>query len=114
TLFHELTHSTGHTSRVGREGIEVLNSFGSESYSKEELIAEMGAAYLCGFSGISPATVENSAAYLRSWISVLKGDSKLIVTAASQAQRASDYIRGIAGKTVADVTVEPEGELIEA
>jgi antirestriction protein ArdC len=111
TLFHELTHSTGHASRVGREGIEVLNSFGSESYSKEELIAEMGAAYLCGFSGISPATVENSAAYLRSWISVLKGDSRLIVTAASQAQRASDYIRGIAGKTAVDAS---EPEAIEA
>ena len=94
TLFHELTHSTGHASRIGREGIEQLNSFGSESYSKEELIAEMGSAYLCGFTGIAPAVIENSAAYLRSWISALKGDSKLLVTAASQAQKAADYIRG--------------------
>ena len=64
TLFHELTHSTGHKSRVGRDGIEHLNTFGSESYSKEELIAEMGAAMLCGVTGISPAVIENSAAYL--------------------------------------------------
>jgi antirestriction protein ArdC len=94
TLFHELTHSTGHVSRVGRDGVEVLNTFGSEAYSKEELIAEMGSAMLCGITGIAPATIENSAAYLRSWLGVLKGDSKVVVTAASQAQKAADYIRG--------------------
>jgi antirestriction protein ArdC len=94
TLFHELTHSTGHPSRVGREGITELNTFGSDSYSREELVAEMGSAMLCGVTGISPAVLENSAAYLRSWISVLKGDSKLLVTAASQAQKAADYIQG--------------------
>lgn len=92
TLFHELTHSTGHKSRVGRDGIEQLNTFGSESYSREELIAEMGAAMLCGVTGISPAVIENSAAYLQCWINRLKGDSKLLLSAASQAQKASDYI----------------------
>src|ERR1700737_2223591 len=85
TLFHELTHSTGHASRVGRDGIEQLNTFGSESYSREELIAEMGAAMLCGFAGISPHTLENSAAYLQSWLRVLKSDSRMVVTAASGA-----------------------------
>jgi antirestriction protein ArdC len=95
TLFHELVHSTGHSSRIGREGIEQLNTFGSELYSREELIAEMGAAMLCGVTGIAPAVIENSAAYLRSWIGVLKGDSKLLVQAASAAQKAADYIRGI-------------------
>jgi antirestriction protein ArdC len=94
TLYHELGHSTGHASRVGREGIEELNSFASESYSKEELIAEMTSAMLCGVTGIAPAVIENSAAYLRSWITALKGDSKLLVTAASAAQKAADYIRG--------------------
>jgi antirestriction protein ArdC len=94
TLFHELTHSTGHSSRVGREGIEQLNTFGSESYSKEELIAEMGAAMLCGVTGITPATIQNSASYLQHWIRALRGDSKLLVSAASQAQRAADYIQG--------------------
>jgi len=93
TLFHELTHSTGHGSRVGREGIEDLAAFGSESYSKEELIAEMGAAMLCGVTGIVPATIQNSASYLQHWINRLKGDSKLLVSAASAAQKAADFIR---------------------
>jgi antirestriction protein ArdC len=105
TLFHELTHSTGHTSRIGREGIEQLNEFGSESYSREELIAEMGAAMLCGVTGISPAVLDNSAAYLANWIQVLKGDSKLLVQAASAAQKAADYIRGITPKSAGE-TVE--------
>lgn len=96
TLFHELVHSTGHASRIGREGIEKLNSFGSESYSKEELVAELGAAMLAGACGISPAVINNNAAYLKSWIEVLKGDSRLIVSAASAAQKAADYIRNIA------------------
>ncbi len=94
TLYHELTHSTGHASRVGREGIEQLNTFGSESYSKEELIAEMVAAFLCGCVGIAPATIQNSASYLQHWITRLRGDSKLLVSAASAAQKAADYIRG--------------------
>ena len=94
TLFHELTHSTGHAARVGREGIEQLNAFGSESYSREELIAEMGAAMLCGFTGVSPHTLENSAAYLQSWLRVLKSDSRMVITAASAAQKAADYILG--------------------
>jgi len=94
TLFHELTHSTGHTKRVGRDGIEKLNTFGSESYSKEELIAEMGAAMLCGVAGIERKTLSNSAAYLKSWIDVLKSDARMVVSAASQAQKAADYIQG--------------------
>ena len=96
TLFHELTHSTGHTSRIGREGIEQLNTFGSESYSREELDAELGAAMLCGVTGVEPVTLSNSAAYLSSWIERLSGESKLIISAASAAQKAADYIRNIA------------------
>jgi antirestriction protein ArdC len=94
TLFHELTHSTGHASRVGREGIEQLNTFGSDSYSREELIAEMGAAMMCGVTGIAPATLQNSAAYLKTWIERLKSDSRLLVSAASAAQKSADYILG--------------------
>jgi antirestriction protein ArdC len=93
-FFHEIVHSTGHASRIGREGIEQLNTFGSATYSREELIAEMGAAMLCGVTGIAPAVIENSAAYLQSWISRLRGDSRLLVSAASAAQRAADYILG--------------------
>jgi antirestriction protein ArdC len=92
TLFHELAHSTGHPSRVGRDGIENVNSFASTSYSKEELIAEMASAFLCGIAGIAPVTLSNSASYLQSWISRLRGDSRLLMSAASHAQKAADYI----------------------
>lgn len=98
TLFHELTHSTGHAKRLGREGFDRPQMFGSESYSREELIAEMGSAMLCGVAGIEQSTLANSAAYLKSWIARLKADSKLVVSAASAAQKAADYIRGESGK----------------
>lgn len=94
-LFHELIHSTGHESRLKREGIIGSHAFGSKAYSKEELIAEMGAAFLCGHAGISPATIDDSAAYLQSWIRALKGDSKLVIQAASQAQKAAEYLLGV-------------------
>lgn len=96
TFFHELVHSTGHAKRLGRDGIESLNNFGSESYSKEELVAEVGAAMLCGVAGIERETIADSASYLQSWIKALKGDPKLIVSAASQAQKAADRVRGLA------------------
>jgi antirestriction protein ArdC len=107
TLFHELTHSTGHPSRVGREGIMEHNPFGSQDYSKEELVAEMGAAMLCGVAGIESQTLGNSAAYLQSWISQLKSDSRLIVSAASQAQKAADYILA---RAVAETESDTKGE----
>jgi antirestriction protein ArdC len=91
TLFHELTHSTGHESRLNRD---VKNGFGSEKYSKEELIAEMGASFLCGISGIENKTVDNSASYINSWLSRLKKDKKLVVLAGANAQKAVDFIRG--------------------
>lgn len=92
-LFHELIHSTGHKSRLVRKGIIQSGvSFGDEIYSKEELVAEIGAAMLCGMAGIENATIENSASYIQSWLRALKEDSKLIVHAAAQAQKAADYI----------------------
>ena len=94
TLFHELTHSTGHAKRLAREGFEALQQFGSASYSKEELIAEMGSAMLCGVAGIEQSTLANSAAYLKTWIARLKRDARLVISAASAAQKAADYIRG--------------------
>jgi antirestriction protein ArdC len=94
TEFHELAHSTGHAKRLRRENFENPVSFGSESYSKEELIAEMTAAMLCGIAGIEQKTLENSAAYLDTWIARLKSDSRLLVSAASQAQKAADFIQG--------------------
>ena len=94
TEFHELAHSTGHPKRLHRENFDSPVSFGSESYSKEELIAEMTAAMLCGIAGIEQNTLENSAAYLNTWIARLKSDSRLLVSAASQAQKAADFIQG--------------------
>ena len=94
TLFHELTHSTGHAKRLTREGFDKPQQFGSDSYSREELIAEMGSAMLCGVAGIEQTTISNSAAYLQSWIRRLKADSRLVVSAASAAQKAADYILG--------------------
>ena len=110
TLFHEITHSTGHPSRLGREGIMNHDPFASEGYSKEELVAEMGAAMLCGAAGIESRTLGNSAAYLRAWIKKLKSDSRLIVSAASQAQKAADYILSKGGAET-DSATKGENEL---
>jgi antirestriction protein ArdC len=109
TAFHELIHSTGHASRVGRKGILEPSYFGSHEYSKEELVAEMGAAFLCGHSGIEQKTLENSAAYIAGWLKALKNDKMLLVHAAAQAQKAADYIldgQGGEDDQVAGDTVE--------
>lgn len=94
--FHELTHATGHETRLHRPGVAgtQLAAFGSPDYSREELIAEMGSAFLCATAGIAN-TLENSAAYLQGWLVALQGDSRLIVTAASAAQKAADFILGL-------------------
>jgi antirestriction protein ArdC len=94
TAFHEMAHSTGHAKRLHRENFDNPVSFGSESYSKEELIAEMTVAMLSGIAGIEQKTLENSAAYLKTWIVRLKSDSRLLISAASQAQKAADFIQG--------------------
>jgi len=94
TAVHEMAHSTGHAKRLHRENFDNPVSFGSESYSKGELTAEMTAAMLCGIAGIEQKTLENSAAYLKTWIARLKSDSRLLVSAASQAQKAADFIQG--------------------
>jgi len=97
-LFHEMGHSTGHASRLNRPDIVNSFNFGSHTYSREELVAEMCAAMLCGVSGISPTTVENSAAYIQSWLRVLKGDKRLVIVAAGAAQKAADHIRGVSAQ----------------
>jgi antirestriction protein ArdC len=92
TLLHELSHSTGHPKRLARDGITEAAAFGSAVYSKEELIAEMGAAYLCAEAGISNAVIENQAAYVAGWLKKLRDDRKLLVHSAAQAQHAADFI----------------------
>lgn len=95
TLFHELAHSTGHSSRLDRGLDTKLAPFGSPDYGREELVAEMAAAFLCGSAGIAPAIVENHAAYLQGWIKALKGDTRLAIAAGGAAQKAADWIRDI-------------------
>jgi antirestriction protein ArdC len=97
TLYHELTHSTGHVDRLNRPGIADPAQFGSDKYGREELVAEMGAAFLCAESGIETATLDNSASYIDGWLRVIRQDARLVVTAAAQAQKAADYIRGAKG-----------------
>lgn len=92
TLFHEMTHSTGHWSRLGRFQKSGAVGFG-EDYGKEELIAELGAAALCGRCGVeSNDSFRNSAAYLKGWVEAIKGNPNLIVQAASKADKAVDFI----------------------
>ena len=88
TLFHEMIHWTG--KQLGRD---MSGNFGNESYSTEELIAEFGAAMLCGLCGIDN-TIENSTAYIKGWAAKFKADDKLIVQAAAKAQKAVDMIMG--------------------
>ena len=95
TAFHEATHSTGHKSRLDRFSEEGPHSFGSENYSKEELVAEIGAASILARLGIeSPKTFTNSAAYIQSWLRVLKNDKHMIVSAACKAEKAVALIFG--------------------
>ena len=94
TAFHELTHSTGHASRLNR--LEKVAFFGSEAYSKEELIAEIGAAALVNTAGLETAnSFRNSAAYVQNWLKVLKDDKRFIVSAAGKAEKAVNLILGV-------------------
>lgn len=94
TMFHEMTHSTGAETRLNRfNKNEKLAKFGSEDYSKEELVAELGASFLMNSVGIeTPKTFKNSAAYIQSWLNVLKNDPKMIVSAAGKAEKAVEFI----------------------
>jgi len=94
TETHELIHSVGHEKRLAREGICEAAPFGSPVYSKEELCAELGAAFLCAEAGISNAVIDNQAAYVAGWLEKLRDDRKLLIHAAAQAQHAADYILG--------------------
>ena len=91
TAFHEMVHSTGHTKRLNR--LDDTAFFGSESYSKEELVAEIGAAALVNHAGLETAkSFHNSAAYVQNWLQALKNDKRFIVSAAGKADKAVEYI----------------------
>ena len=110
TLFHELVHSTGHSERLSRKTLTDGVPFGSPTYSREELVAEMGAAFLCSTAGIEDPTIRNSASYLQSWLKFLRSDPQALVIAGAQAQKAADSILGAAGVE----HVEAEAEQVEA
>lgn len=93
-LFHELVHSTGHTDRLKREGVTNPALFGSHRYSVEELVAEMGASFLNAEFGYKEQTIDQSTAYIASWLNVLKSNPKYIFQASSKAQEAVDYLLG--------------------
>tara|TARA_R100000005_G_scaffold49016_1_gene23513 strand:- start:6600 stop:7559 length:960 start_codon:yes stop_codon:yes gene_type:complete len=95
TLLHELTHWTGHKKRCERE---FGKRFGDEAYAMEELVAELGSAFLCADIGISPQPRPDHAAYVDHWLKVLKADKKAIFTAASQASKAADFLASLREK----------------
>lgn len=105
TMFHEMVHSTGHISRLARfVGNDKNAAFGSASYSKEELVAEIGASFITNKLGIDTNFVfNNSASYIDNWLSVLKHDNKFIVSAAGKAEKAVNYILGITETETVDV-----------
>lgn len=102
-LFHELIHSSGHRDRLNREELVKSDGFGGECYAKEELTAEIGACYLasqCGLDLTDNRLIENSAAYLQSWLTGLRNDKTLIFRASTQAQKAASFILNGIGETV--------------
>lgn len=93
TLFHEMVHSTGYKTRLDREDVKDCMYFGSENYSKEELTAELGSAFLVNLLGIETKnSFRNSSAYIQGWLGRLRGDKKFIVSASSKAEKAVKYI----------------------
>jgi antirestriction protein ArdC len=93
TKAHELVHWTKHESRLNREFGR--KRFGDQAYAREELVAELGAAFLCADLGITPEPREDHAAYLAHWLKVLREDKRAIFSAAAHAQRAVDYLHGL-------------------
>lgn len=97
TLFHEMGHATGHDKRLARPGIANPSRFGTATYAREELVAEMYAAMMCGISCIAPVTIDNHVAYCKSWADRLREDGNLLIVAAGAAQKAVDYTFATSG-----------------
>lgn len=105
TAFHELAHWTGHESRLARL---YHKTKGDEAYAREELVAEMAAAFVAASQGIEPAL--HHASYLASWLRVLRADTRALVTAAAAASKAADMVRGIQRQADAADAPEPTAE----
>jgi len=98
TLFHELSHATGHADRCDRTKEKAGSKFGNAIYAMEELVAEISAAMMGAQLGFQPGPIEDSAAYIQSWLKVLRDDKRAIVRAAAAAQRSADYLMTKAGE----------------
>ena len=103
TLAHELTHWTKHDKRLARDMGRV--KWGDEGYAREELVAELGAAFLCADLEITPEVREDHAAYIASWLKALKDDKRLIFSAAAHAQRATDYLHSLPPRQAQDEAI---------
>lgn len=115
TWCHELTHWTGNAKRLARDGIVKFDTFGSEQYAFEELVAELGATFLCQELGVSSTPRIDHAQYLANWLKVLRNDSRALYRAASQAEKACAYVvERLAGAEAGSVVAEAEGVLAEA
>lgn len=108
TLIHELTHWTRHPSRLDRS--LGRKKWGDEGYAMEELVAELGSAFLCADLGITPQVREDHASYIGNWLEVLKNDKKAIFAAAAHAQRAADFLHDLQPTPSPDLEVIPEPE----
>lgn len=103
TLFHELTHSTGHTSRLDREIKRPMAAMG-EDYSREELVAEIGSAFLCAHTRIAPAVIQNQAAYIAGWLKALDNDKWFVISASAAANKAYRFILGLKDSNIAEAS----------
>lgn len=109
-VLHELVHWTGHVNRCARD---LRNRFGSEAYAAEELVAELGAAFLCAQLGISPEPRIDHARYIESWLKILKHDKRAIFTAAAKANQATDYLASLTKRATCDNSNYKEHESLE-
>jgi antirestriction protein ArdC len=96
TLLHEGIHATGHKKRLDRD---FTQKFSTEARAREELVAELGAAFLCAYLGVTPCLRDDHAHYIAHWLEIMKGDAKAIFTAAAAANRAVEYLHGLQSKT---------------
>ena len=103
---HEIVHWTKHDKRLARDMGRVRH--GDEGYAREELVAELGSAFLCADLGITPEVREDHAAYIATWLKVLKDDKRFVFSAASQAQRAVDYLHGLQPRAATDEAEEEQ------
>jgi antirestriction protein ArdC len=107
TALHEMVHASGHKSRLARD---LGKRFGDEAYAAEELIAEIGSAFLCADLGIALDPRDDHAAYIATWLAVLRRDSRAIFLAAAQAQRAVEYLHSLAGRAAVNHLTCRRGE----